>query len=70
MGNSTSLEQDKKNILLQSKDNDENLKKYLRPEIKLTDIRNISKAFKLLDKNREGYVFYDVGKITESKYNV
>ncbi len=67
MGNSMSLEQEQKDTILRNKDNDENLTKYLRPEIKLTDVRNISKAFKLLDKNKEGYIFYDVGKITESK---
>ena len=67
MGNSTSLDQDQKDTLLKSRENDENLKKYLRPEIKLTDIRNISKAFKLLDKDKEGFIYYDVGKITESK---
>ena len=69
MGNSTSLNQEQNDFLLKNKDNDENLKKYLRPEIKLIDIKNISKAFKLLDKNKEGYIYYDVGKITESKYN-
>lgn len=66
MGNSSSSHQ--KDNLLSSKETDKNLEKFLRPEVKISDIRNISKAFKLLDKNNEGYIFYDVAKFTESKY--
>lgn len=43
------------------------IRKFLRPGIKIQDIKNISKAFKLLDKDNDGVIMYDIGKISDSK---
>jgi Ca2+-binding EF-hand superfamily protein len=48
-------------------DEDKQLKRFVVPGVRLNDVKNISRAFKLLDKNNSGYIMYDIGKITDSK---
>ena len=51
------------------KNNEEtNYESYLRPGLKLSDIKNISKAFKLLDKDEDGVIYYNIEKMSDSKY--
>ena len=50
-------------------DEPEKYKKFLRPGVRITDIKNLTKAFKLLDKDGDGYIQYDIDKLTDSKKN-
>ena len=45
----------------------EGLEDYLRPGLTLDDLRNLKKAYLHLDKEKKGYIIYDVNKISDSK---
>lgn len=51
----------------QNKDN-LNISKFIRQGITISDIENISKAFKLLDNDNDGLITYDIEKIGDCKY--
>lgn len=45
-----------------------NISKFIRQGITISDIENISKAFKLLDNDNDGLITYDIEKMGDCKY--
>ena len=47
---------------------EDEMKKFLRPGVHLNDIKNLKKAFKLLDKDNDGLILYDIDKIEDCSF--
>ena len=41
-----------------------------RPGLNIVDLRNLNKAFLMLDKENTGIITYDINKIAESKFMI
>jgi hypothetical protein len=57
---------------LSTQHDDQELRKYLkyteynpRNGLTMTDLRNLRKAFDLLDTDKKGYIIYDINKLPE-----
>lgn len=49
---------------------DDYYKKFLKPGIKLSEIKNLSKAYFLLDNENKGYILYDIDKMIGCKNRI